>query len=74
MATTWPGAEPSEPPESKNSTLEALPADASKVVVFDRFPPVAGTSTLVLVGLLTVMPTPELKLLPLALNASETKV
>ncbi len=44
------------------------------MVVFDRLAPAAGIVTLVAVGLLTEMLTPVLKLLPPALNASETRV
>jgi hypothetical protein len=61
------------PPKSLNSTLVALEAEASRVVDFESVAPLEGKRTLVVGGLLTVILTPELKALPPAPEASDTK-
>ena len=61
------------PPKSRNSTLVAFEAEASRKVDPDSVAPFEGMSTLVVGGLLTVILTPELNALPPASKASDDK-
>ena len=66
-------AKPKMPPKSRNSTLVAFEAEASKVAVPDSVAPLEGMRTRVVGGFLTVMLTPGLNALPDALKASDTR-
>ena len=62
------------PPRSRNSTLEAIGAVASRYTVPDSVASWDGRTTVVLVvaGFSTVTVTPELNALPVGLKASDT--
>jgi hypothetical protein len=75
VAVQTTGAEkPYFPPKSRNLTLVAFEADASRVVDPDSVAPFEGIKMLVVGGFPTVMPTPELYAVPPDPEASDTRV
>ena len=65
--------EPKMPPKSRNSTLVAFEAEASRYIDPDSVAPSEGMSTLVVGGSATVIVTPELNVVPPAPKASDNK-